>query len=283
MTAAHGLASRSDAGAFLSRLVRLDAATVVRLRPVDGRVQLWAPLPWGVLVGRAVPGDAAADATVSAAALFEEVARGGAVLPPRRDADWRWPLPPPSGGRVVESVPADEVRRVAEAAAGTLRTASREGVGGRAVGQRALRDALLDHVPIVVSDGQSSVDVSQRLIQAVVRMGFLGQPDGSSMASIDVRVSGRWIGLVTVWGRLATARSAIPPKTGIASYFRLIACRPFGFGLPLGGCPRRAFRVPSPRVQRNVRGRIRWGVRCASDALVVMASRPRRWGGVRAS
>ena len=200
MTVAHGLASRSDAGAFLSRLVRLDAATVVRLRPVDGRVQLWAPLPWGVLVGRAVPGTGAGDATVSAAALFEEVARGGAVLPPRRDADWRWPLPPVAGGRVVESVPADEVRRVAAAAAGTLRTATTEGVAGRAVGQRALRDALLDHVPIVVSDGQSSVDVSQRLIQAVVRMGFLGQPDVSPTSSIDVRVSGRWIGLIAPYG-----------------------------------------------------------------------------------
>ena len=51
----HGLASRADVGAFLSRLVRLDAATVVRLRPADGHVQLWAPLPWGVLVGRTVP------------------------------------------------------------------------------------------------------------------------------------------------------------------------------------------------------------------------------------
>ncbi|MEV4538283.1 hypothetical protein AB0J82_31330 [Asanoa sp. NPDC049518] len=200
MTGAHGLASRSDAGAFLSRLIRLDAATVVRLRPVDGRVQLWAPLPWGVLVGRTVPGDGAGDATVSAAALFEEVARGGAVLPPRRDADWRWPLPPLAGGRVVESVPGEEVRRVAAAAAGTLRTATAEGVGGRAVGQRALRDALLDHVPIVVSDGQSSVDVSQRLIQAVVRMGFLGQPDVSVAAFIDVRVSGRWIGLSAPYG-----------------------------------------------------------------------------------
>jgi hypothetical protein len=196
----HGLASRSDAGAFLSRLVRLDAATVVRIRPVDGRVQLWAPLPWGVLVGRTVDAADATDATVSAAALFEEVARGGAVLPPRRDADWRWPLPPAGGGRVVEAIPAAEIRRVATAAAGTLRTATREGVGGRAVGQRALRDALLDHVPIVVSDDQSSVDVSQRLIQAVIRMGFLGRPDVSPEPNIDVRTSGRWIGLSAPYG-----------------------------------------------------------------------------------
>jgi hypothetical protein len=197
----HGLASSADVGAFLSRLVRLDAATVVRLRPADGHVQLWAPLPWGVLVGRTVPGGPGSDATVSAAALFEEVARGGANLPPRRDADWRWPLPPAGGGRVVESVPAAEIRRVASAAAGTLRAATAEGVGGRAVGQRALRDALLDHVPIVVSDdADSSVDVSQRLIQAVVRMGFLGPPESDSDVDIDIRVSGRWTGLAAPYG-----------------------------------------------------------------------------------
>ncbi|GAA1895152.1 hypothetical protein GCM10009687_75940 [Asanoa iriomotensis] len=196
----HGLASRSDVGAFLSRLVRLDAASVVRLRPGDGHTQLWAPLPWGVLVGRSVAGGAGVDATVSAAALFEEVARGGANLPPRRDADWRWPLPPPAGGRVVEAIPAAEIRRVAAAAAGTLRTATREGVGGRAVGQRALRDALLDHVPIVVSAEQATVDVSQRLIQAVVRMGFLGSPDADPAPAIDVRVSGRWTGLAAPYG-----------------------------------------------------------------------------------
>ena len=201
----HGLVSLPDVGAFLSRLVRLDAATVVRLRPAPdaGRVDLWAPLPWGVLVGRAVAGTFDADATVSAAALFEEVARGGSVLPPRRDADWHWPLPPAGGpgARVVESVPAVEIRRVAAAAAGTLRTASTEGVGGRAVGQRALRDALLDHVAIVVTDEREvSVDVSQRLVQAVVRMGFLGPPEVAEATSIDVRVSGRWIGLAAPYG-----------------------------------------------------------------------------------
>ncbi|MEV0718029.1 hypothetical protein [Asanoa sp. NPDC050611] len=198
----HGLGSHSDVGAFLSRLIRLDAATVVRLRPAGGHTQLWAPLPWGVLVGRAISGVAGVDATVSAAALFEEVARGGPNLPPRRDADWRWPLPPLAGGRVVESIPAAEIRRVAAAAAGTLRTATREGVGGRAVGQRALRDALLDHVPIVVSTGaeQATVDVSQRLIQAVVRMGFLGPPDADPAPAIDVRTSGRWTGLAAPYG-----------------------------------------------------------------------------------
>ncbi|MGC4815839.1 hypothetical protein ACLQ29_35565, partial [Micromonospora sp. DT228] len=75
---------------------------------------------------------------------------GEAALPARRDAQWRWPLPPPTS-RAVETLPAGELWRTAEAAAGTLREAAAHGVAGRAVGQRALRDALLDHVAVVVT------------------------------------------------------------------------------------------------------------------------------------
>jgi hypothetical protein len=198
----HGLTDAADAGAFLSRLVRLDPATVVRLRPAGtpGRVTMWAPLPWGVLVARTVAGSVEADVTVAARALLDELAAGAGALPPRRDADWRWPLPT-AAGRVVETVPAAEVRRIAAAAAGTLRTAVAQGVGGRAVGQRAVRDALLDHVPIVVTvPGGGAVEVPQRLVQAVVRMGFLGGERTETDGNADVRVSGRWVGLSAPYG-----------------------------------------------------------------------------------
>jgi hypothetical protein len=200
----HGLADGADVRAFLARLVRLDPTAVVRLRPGAGparRVTLWAPLPWGVLVARSAAGGPARDATVGARALLAEVSRGGHALPPRRDTDWRWPLPA-GVGEVVERVREAEVRRIAAAAAGTLRTASAQGVGGRAVGQRALRDALLDHVAIVVSPpaGGASVEVSQRLVQAVVRMGFLGPPDDERDTWADVRVFGRWTALSAPYG-----------------------------------------------------------------------------------
>ena len=198
----HGLADAADVGAFLSRLVRLDPAAVVRLRPAEapGRVTLWARVPWGVLVARTVAGSVAQDATVAGRALLDEVAAGGAALPARRDGDWRWPLPI-GAGRVVESVPAAQVRRIAAAAAGTLRTAGAQGVGGRAVGERVLRDALLDHVSIVVAlpDG-NQIEVPQRLVQAVVRMGFLGNDDRESDGTADVRVSGQWIAISAPYG-----------------------------------------------------------------------------------
>jgi hypothetical protein len=211
----HGLTGVADAGAFLARLVRLDPATVVRLRPspATGRTALWARLPWEVLVVRTVAGVAPDDVTVAAAELLAELERAGGALPRRRDERWRWPLPP-AASRAVELLPADEVRRIAAAAAGTLREAAAHGVGGRAVGQRVLRDALLDHVAVLVTPDDAPdapVEVSQRLVQGLVRLGFLGPGD------VQVRAAGRWVGLVgpygAAWSR-KVAELALTPATG---------------------------------------------------------------------
>ncbi|MBQ1045852.1 hypothetical protein ACWIF8_15225 [Micromonospora chalcea] len=217
MTTGHGLTGVADAGAFLARLVRFDPATLVRLRPVPGagRTALWARLPWGVLVVRTVPGDAPGDVTVGAGELLAELTAGGAALPVRRDDGWRWQLPP-GASRAVESLPGAELRRIAEAAAGTLREAATHGVAGRAVGQRVLRDALLDHVAVVVTpdeDPRTPVEVSQRLVQGLVRMGFAG----SGEDDVQVRAAGRWVGLVgpfgAVWSR-TVADLALRPTPG---------------------------------------------------------------------
>ncbi|WP_405430033.1 hypothetical protein [Micromonospora sp. NBC_00617] len=221
----HGLTGVADAGAFLARLVRLDPAAPVRLRPAGapGRVALFARLPWQVLVARTVAGGAAGDVTVGAADLLAELERGGATLPARRDAQWRWPLPP-ARSEPVEVLPAVEVRRIADAAAGTLRTASEQGVAGRAVGQRALRDALLDHVAVLVTPDDPpgpAVEVPQRLVQGLVRMGFLGAVDEpaapGARSEVQVRVAGRWVGLVgpygAAWLQKATDLAVTPLTT----------------------------------------------------------------------
>jgi hypothetical protein len=206
----HGLTGVADAGAFLARLTRLEAAALVRLRSSGTRTGLWARLPWDVLVTREVAGAGPADATVSAGELLARLAGSDPGLPPRRDGQWRWPLPP-AAASVVESVAVAELAGLAEAAAGTLREATEQGVAGRAVGQRVLRDALLDHVALVVTAaGHGPVRVPQRLVQAVSRMGFLGPaggPGGSvrGPAEVDgpavrVLVAGRWVGLSAPYG-----------------------------------------------------------------------------------
>jgi hypothetical protein len=65
------------------------------------------------------------------------------------------------------------------------------------VGERILRDALLDHVPIVVSTGDAEIPVRQGLVQALLRMGFMGT-DGRDQ--ITVRVAGTWVGLAAEHG-----------------------------------------------------------------------------------
>ncbi|MEU8235125.1 hypothetical protein AB0C12_36505 [Actinoplanes sp. NPDC048967] len=197
--AAHGIAGVADAGAFLARLTRLDRNVLVRVRSAGEHTALWAVLPWGVLVTRLVAGPGPGDATVPAAGLLAALATQSPELPTRRDADWRWPLPP-ARSTAVEAVAAAELSRLAEAAAGTLRAVTAGGLAGRAVGQRAVRDALLDHVALVVTrpDGEP-VEVSQRLVQAVTRMGFLGPTDKQTSAA-RVCVAGRWVGLSAPYG-----------------------------------------------------------------------------------
>jgi hypothetical protein len=178
--------SAVEVGPFLGRLVRLDPGAVVRLRPEpDGAVALWARVPWGVLATRRVSCPAPADVTVGAAAWLTSLTEGDGHLPPSRDHDWRWPLPP-GPGTAVESVPAETVLRLGTAAAETLR-ASR----GR-VGERILRDALLDHVPIVVPTSDREIKIRQGMVQAVLRMGLINT-DGHGQ--ITVRIAGTWVGL----------------------------------------------------------------------------------------
>lgn len=194
----------ADAGAFLARLRRLDPAALVRIRPDGpGRLALWARLPWEVLVTRVVAGSSTADAAVSAGALLAVLRAGDVPLPPRLDARWRWALPA-GGGRTVEVLPAAQVRRLGLAAERAVRAAAAGGVAGRAVGERAVRDALLDHEAIVVESMSGStldrIAVPQRLVQAVLRMGFLGSRDDSPQSSVRVLAVGRFVGLAAEYG-----------------------------------------------------------------------------------
>ncbi len=178
-----------DAAAYLARLLRLDPTAVVRIRPAGtGQVALWARLPFEVLVTRVVPSGLETDVTVRADALLDVLEAGTGGLPTRMDADWRGPLPPPTS-RVLERVPADAVRRVALAAGETVRAAT-----GRGLGERVVRDAVLDHVALTVQAGEERAEVPVRMVQGLVRMGFLAED------AVRVCRAGGWLGIDATYG-----------------------------------------------------------------------------------
>jgi hypothetical protein len=199
----------ADAGAFLIRLVRLDRGAVVRLRPAGDATEVWAMLPFDVLATRRLRWRMPSDVTVSAADLLAALETGSAPEDldglHRRDTEWRWALPPGRGAE-IERIPAVELIRVAAAASRTLRQAVTEGVGGRAVGERMLRDALLDHVAITVDgSGGERLDIPVRVVQGVVRMGFLGQVASGSKVTVGedfvtVRLATGWTGVDASYG-----------------------------------------------------------------------------------
>ncbi|MGH3713869.1 MAG: hypothetical protein ACRDT4_10480 [Micromonosporaceae bacterium] len=198
----------ADTGAFLARLVRLDPAALVRLRPARaGAVALWAALPFDVLATRLVPAGLTDDVTVRAAELLAVLERGERALPPRHDAAWRTPLPP-DGGEPLETVPTGEIRRITRAAAQTVRDA-----GAAGVGERRLRDELLDHSALIITVGSRREELPLRLVVALARMGFLGPDD---TAAVTIRAAGSWFGAEarygTAWYRPASTLRISPVR-----------------------------------------------------------------------
>jgi hypothetical protein len=100
----------------------------------------------------------------------------------------------------MEEVPAGELVRLGAAAAETVRA------GHGRVGERVLRDAVLDHVGIVVESAGQRIEIRQRLVQAVLRMAFVTADD---VENVTVRTGRGWVGLVArrgaVWEQTRTS------------------------------------------------------------------------------
>lgn len=197
------------------RAVTLDPRTIARIRLLDGTATVYARLPFGVLVSRAVrmetgagtdaePEDSAAgvplDLAVAAAELLAWL-DGDADEPDRRDADWRSGLPPSTGWRRIETVPDNMVRPLVRSGALALKEAAeREGVPG-AQPRAEVADALLDSVVLTVEDAPAAVEVTLRALSALTRMGFL--PRGGEL---HVDVAGRWVRLAAQYGSVFLER-----------------------------------------------------------------------------
>jgi hypothetical protein len=185
-----GLFDPRDVSVFLARLVRLDGAALVRVRPAGpAHLTLWAQLPFDVLAARTVAGRWPDDVTVAAAELLGVVSPAGPgdtlEMPRRRDTDWRGSLPPERGWQQLDAIPADVIRKLIVAGERAF----------RAAGTQAAGESLLDHETLRVhADGCPEVAVPFRLLLALARMAFLGEQP------VEVAVLGPWLRLTGAYG-----------------------------------------------------------------------------------
>jgi hypothetical protein len=204
-------AERDDLGAFTARVVRLDAAALVRLRLRDGQVACWAPTPFDVLVTRSVHGELdPPDLTVAANELLAALAvvRDARVEPGRpEDARWSAELPETAGWRVVEEVPAAELAALSDQG---VELAKRHGQPHAHGAAATIPPAgLMDQVVLTASGDGMRVQVPMRCLFALSGMGFLGgDTDGDR---VRVSANDSWMRLDARYGAVVRRRRTLLP------------------------------------------------------------------------
>lgn len=165
-------ADRENLATFVDRAVRLDDASVIRLRERSGgSVVAWLATGFDVLVSRVVggrvkPSDLSVGADALAAAL-PTMDHSGFVDPGfAMDSAWRGMLPPETGFVHLDDVPARVVLDLAQRGVELAKE------HGSAHGPPA---SLLDQEVVAVSSGDTSVGIPMRCVFALTAMGFLPQ------------------------------------------------------------------------------------------------------------
>ena len=195
---------RDDLATFVDRALRLDDATVVRLRERDGGlVVAWAATGFDVLASRVVAGAVRpADLSAGADALASGLSSvGGGYIDTgfAMDSAWRGGLPPESGFVHLDDIPARVMLDLAQRGLALARE------HGSAHGPPA---SLLDQEVIAVSAEEVSVGIPMRCVFALTAMGFLPSSgdDVSADEIVRVRVHPLWLRIDARFGSVYRRR-----------------------------------------------------------------------------
>lgn len=192
-------AQRRDLAVFVQHVLRLDEASVVRLRTrADGLIGAWAATGFDVLAVRVVAGRVEpADVTCAADALFRGLTgtdTGDVDAGYAMDSAWRAALPPETGFVHIDDVPeavlADLVRQGADLA--------REHAGPQ--GPPA---ALLDQDVLAVSGSGTEVAVPMRVLLALAATRFMSDAEDGV---VRVRALPGWLRLDARYGSVFRRR-----------------------------------------------------------------------------
>ncbi|WP_030762272.1 hypothetical protein [Streptomyces griseus] len=191
--------------AFLGRLVHYDRAAAVRLQAGGGALAVFGrPPSFEVLAIRTARLEDAADldVTVSAGALLDgvEEASGKAVVPDAvTGPPWAGVLPPRTGWRPVEGLPAaGELRGAVAAAVAEFRR--RDGELPEELRTRAERDRVGREI---WSRTLGATGLPLRAVHAAQSLGFL--PPGDVPAGL--LAAGPWLRLRTPYGSVALRKA----------------------------------------------------------------------------
>ncbi|MEB3368012.1 hypothetical protein [Saccharopolyspora mangrovi] len=199
---------REDLGAFVARAVRLDSQAVVRMRnrPGTDRLDVWAATPFDALSTRSVAGSVEpADLTTSGNELLATLTvAGGDVMDPGapKDLMWRSELPPATGWKRVDDLPARLVGEVAERGIDV----AKENVGPKGTPPAS----LLDQEVFTVQGSGLDVKVPLRCLFVLSGMGFLVNAPAEEEI-VRVSATDSWLRLDSRFGAVVRRRHALLP------------------------------------------------------------------------
>lgn len=183
--------------ALLARAVGLDATASARLRQLDDdSVDIFVTTPFEVVASRRIQGTVSRDGAVVSAHTFQQALETEATtldLGPARDPSWPGALPPAQGFQLLDTLPVDVVRNLADEGQKLARQFS---------GPMGPPSSLLNQTVVTVTGPKQEVEIPMRMIFACTNLGLIP----SFAAPLDIprhlRVSGlsRWVRIDAPFG-----------------------------------------------------------------------------------
>ncbi|WP_080793660.1 hypothetical protein [Corynebacterium pacaense] len=173
--------------ALLARAVGLDATASARFRQLDpDTVDIFVTTPFTVTASRRILGAAGRDgAAVGAADLLEALREGRRDIGPARDASWPGSLPPVGGFTLVDVLPTQVVRTLADQGRALARQFS---------GPLGPPSSLMDQEVIAVDGNGREAAIPMRMVFTCTSLGLIPGLDTPEDIPRHLRVStnGRW-------------------------------------------------------------------------------------------
>ncbi|MDO5669061.1 MAG: hypothetical protein Q4G50_03575 [Corynebacterium sp.] len=186
---------------LVGRAVDLDASASARFRQLGDQVDVFVTTPFQVVAARRIEGEASRDgAVVAATALLDALRTSSPHIGPARDPNWPGALPPATGFQLLDEVPVDVVRDLADQGQALARQFS---------GPLGPPASLLDQTVLTVTGEAGTAEVPMRMIFTCTSLGLI--PGFAAPMEVPrhlrVSISGRWVRIDAPFGTVYRSTS----------------------------------------------------------------------------